>query len=73
MTLPLHDYAALTPTELGFLANAFCGFTTLGQVLDWGRGVEPPLVVDEIITQDEYTHDVLLRLPDGRYLNFDAT
>lgn len=46
---------------------------TLGDLLDWCRRHDPPLRVDEIVTQDEYTHDVLVRLDPSRWLVFDVT
>jgi len=71
--LVLHDYAGLgNPGRLA-LERAFGDFTTLQHVLDWGQEADPRIEVDEIITMDEYTHDVLVRLPDQRYLAFDTT
>ena len=29
--------------------------------------------IAQVVVQDEFTHDVLARLPDGRALVFDAT
>jgi len=29
--------------------------------------------IAQVITQDEFTHDVLVSLPDGRALAFDST
>ena len=29
--------------------------------------------IAEVVVQDEYSHDVLVDLPDGRALAFDAT
>ena len=46
---------------------------TLGDVLAWARKQTPPRSVTEIITQDEYTHDVLLSLDERSYLVFDTT
>ena len=71
--LPVHDYAAVVGAERSFIERSFTTFTTLAQVLEWGRDLEPPVVVDEIITMDEYTHDVLVKLPNARYLAFDTT
>ena len=73
MSLPLFDYATIPPEERALIERTFTSFTTLAQVLDWGRDVDPAVAVDEIITQDEYTHDVLIGLPNSRYLNFDTT
>ena len=46
---------------------------TLAEVLAWARRSTPPRQVDEIVTQDEYTHDVVLAFKGDHYLVFDAT
>jgi hypothetical protein len=46
---------------------------TLADVLRWGREQSPPRTVVEIITQDEYTHDVVMPFEGGHFLAFDAT
>ena len=46
---------------------------TLGDLMNWLRTLEPPRTVDEVITQDEYTHDVLVRLGPELVLAFDTT
>ena len=46
---------------------------TLGDVLSWARAQSPPRSVTEIITQDEYTHDVVVELQTPYYLVFDTT
>ena len=46
---------------------------TLADVLAWAGGQQPPRTVTEIVTQDEYTHDVLIALEPRLCLVFDAT
>ena len=46
---------------------------TLADVLAWARRATPPRHVEEIVTQDEYTHDVVLPWDGDRFLVFDAT
>ena len=46
---------------------------TLGDVLAWGRACTPPRTATEIITQDEYTHDVIVALEERAYLVYDTT
>ena len=46
---------------------------TLGEVLAWGRRQTPVRTVTEIVTQDEYTHDVIMALDAPHYLVFDTT
>jgi hypothetical protein len=45
----------------------------LGAVLGWLRAQDPPRTVLDIVTQDEYTHDVIVRWDDRLVLVFDAT
>lgn len=71
--LTLFDYAGLGDAARSAIERTFGGFTMLHHMLDWGRDSEPRIDVDEIITMDEYTHDVLVRLPDQQYLAFDTT
>jgi hypothetical protein len=45
---------------------------TLADVLAWGARQVPRVNVTEIVTQDEYTHDVVLPFAEF-YLSFDTT
>jgi hypothetical protein len=49
------------------------GFRTLDEVLRWGLAKTPPAQVVEVIAQDEFSVDVVLRLEDDCYLAFDST
>ena len=44
---------------------------TLEELLMWCRAVRAELV--EVIVQDEFTHDVIVREAAGTYLVFDST
>jgi len=71
--VPLIDYSGLDPAARQRLAHAVAGQTTLERALDWGCAQEPPLKVEIVITQDEYTHDVLVPFEGRRYLVYDTT
>ncbi|HKO14943.1 MAG TPA: hypothetical protein VJU87_01835 [Gemmatimonadaceae bacterium] len=45
---------------------------TLADLLAWAALQLPRIQVAEIVTQDEYTHDVVLPYASG-YLSFDTT
>jgi hypothetical protein len=45
---------------------------TLADVLDWARSRRPPRTIHEIVTQDEYTHDILVELAPRLWLAFDT-
>ena len=69
---PLIDYASLDEASRLRLAAIVASQTTLEQALDWGRTQRPAVDVESILTQDEYTHDVLIPF-EGRYLVSDTT
>ena len=72
-SIPVYDRAALPPDELRALEAAVQSLVTLADVLAWARGQMPPRTVAEIVTQDEYTHDVVLEATGLPYLVFDTT
>ena len=73
MSVPVTDYAGLRPSELTRLEQELGGLSSLERVLAWGRAQLPPRVIDDILTQDEYTHDVVIAIDEGKYLVFDTT
>jgi hypothetical protein len=46
---------------------------TLEQAFRWAITREPRLMPEDVVVQDEYTHDVFFAAGDGRYVVFDAT
>lgn len=46
---------------------------TLEDVVRWGLGQRPARLIERVVVQDEYTHDVALRWGDGVYLVYDTT
>jgi hypothetical protein len=61
------------PGEISHFQAELKDQRTLGDVLAWLRNQQPPRSVTDILTQDEYTHDVIVQWSDHRYLVFDAT
>ena len=47
-------------------------FRTLHEVVRWGFSQRPSRDVAQIVTQDEYTHDVVMWWYDGMHLVFDT-
>ena len=53
------------------LADQLASFTNLRHVLDWMKGRGLSLNDVDVIAQDEFSHDFLLRADDaGNYLSF---
>lgn len=46
---------------------------TLEQVFRWAIRRDPRFAPGDVVIQDEYTHDVIFRAPDGSVLVFDTT
>ncbi|HET9707955.1 MAG TPA: hypothetical protein VFP39_06605 [Gemmatimonadales bacterium] len=70
--IPLIDCARLDSGERDALALRIADHTTLAQALEWARTLTPPRSVASVLTQDEYTHDVLI--PYGtRWLVYDTS
>ena len=40
---------------------------------DWCLASEPPILDTEVVTQDEFTHDLIVPLRDGLFLVYDST
>ena len=69
-------FRAVDGGDAGVLQSAqdtFRAAFTLADVLAAGRAMRPPLNVSEIVTQDEYTHDVVMPFGPAHYLSFDTT
>ena len=73
--VPLHDHADLGDDIRTKLEAVVQPLRTLADVLAWARTTVPPSTIVEIITQDEYTHDVTLPLAGARplWLAYDTT
>ena len=48
-------------------------FRTLDEVLRWALAKMPPAQVADVITQDEFTSDIIIRVEEKIYLAFDST
>ncbi len=65
------DRAGLGPARLAELREQTADHTTLERVVRWGL-MRGHLIAD-VISQDEYTQDVVLPLEDNVFLVYDAT
>lgn len=59
--------------QLTALRGAVLTHTTLERAVHYWLSRQPPVDVADVVTQDEYTHDVIVQLPDGRVVVYDAT
>ena len=71
--VPVAASGSIAPDEVARFQRELRDQLTLGDVMTWLRAQSPPRTVAEILTQDEYTHDVIVEWSDKRFLAFDAT
>jgi hypothetical protein len=74
--MKISNLANVSESEFAKLANELAKHKTLGQVLTWAA-LQPkkgflPQVVAEVITQDEFTHDVVIPYKNV-FLVYDTT
>jgi len=46
---------------------------SLEQAMRWGLSKNPRITPEDVVVQDEYTHDVLFRNSENTYLVFDTS
>jgi hypothetical protein len=71
--VPLTAIEPIGSREFEELAVAIAGHWTLKTVLDWCLAQSPPVLNADVVTQDEFTHDLIVPLPSGTHLVYDST
>ena len=67
------DCAGLSAETLVAFESELPAHGTLFELMQWAAVQSPPLAVAAVITQDEYTRDLLLPWRDGLTLVYGAT
>jgi hypothetical protein len=73
MALPLADFAHLEPEEREELLRVVAEHHGLDDIFAWGRRQSPPVHPADVIKQDEFTHDVVVPFPKGRWVVYGTT
>lgn len=71
--IPFENRSALAPEALAPIAGAVAGHRTIKRAVDWLAAHDPPLTLADMVTQDEYSHDILVAYPGGLWLVYDST
>ncbi len=69
----LVDRADTDASTLAAIAAVVDKQASLAHVVQWGLTATPERMIVDVVVQDEFTHDVVLRWSDDRYLVYDAT
>ena len=72
--MEIEDRVGLDTEAMRSIEALVRGQRTLEDVVRWGLRREPPILIADVITQDEFTQDVVVPLPDGAgFLVYDTT
>lgn len=69
----IEPIANVPPATLSAIEAVVSGHKTLEDVVRWGLALQPPRLVERVVVQDEYTHDVVIRWGEGVYVVYDTT
>ncbi|HKX28215.1 MAG TPA: hypothetical protein VJ302_11005 [Blastocatellia bacterium] len=71
------NHANLSSSDLASIEKEVADHRSLPDLLNWARVQPPgtlhPQIVAGVVTQDEYTHDVIVPWGDGLVLVYDTT
>ncbi|WP_169972767.1 hypothetical protein [Tautonia rosea] len=71
-SVPIENRAGLTDPEFGPLAAELAGHATMTRALPWFSTQTPPIAPDGMVTQDEFSFDILVPFREGLYLAYDS-
>jgi hypothetical protein len=71
--IPLRDHFGLNGREREALEEIVQDHQGLDDVFRWGRQQVPPVVPEDVVMQDEFSHDVIVPWARGLYLVYDTT
>ena len=72
-SFPIENRSDLSPEDFAPIANAVVSHGSIRQALIWFLGHDPPLAPSEMVTQDEFSHDILVAYPGDTWLAYSTT
>lgn len=69
----IETMAPLPADTVASIEAVVSGHRTLEDVVRWGLAQKPPRLVERVVVQDEYTHDVVVGWAEGVFLVYDTT
>lgn len=70
---PIENRAGLVAAAFADLAATLVGHRSFKTALDWGFARTPPLVLVDVLAQDEFSHDGILSGLGDLWLVYDMT
>ena len=72
-SMPVSSAGTVSEELVQEVDGAVGSLRLLADVLEWGGRERPPARIVDVVTQDEYTHDVVVPFRGRAYLSFDTT
>jgi hypothetical protein len=73
VAFPIENRASLSPGDFARFASAAASHGSIKHVLDWLVAQSPPLAPTGMVTQDEFSHDILVAYPGELWLAYSTT
>ena len=70
---PIENRGNLAPENFERIAEKVAGHHSIKHAIDWLAGHSPPIVPSGMVTQDEFSHDILVAYAGGVWLVYDTT
>jgi len=69
----IENRANVSAREFARLADALLLHRSIKHAVDWWAEQHPPLAPAGMVTQDEFSHDILVAFPGGSWLVYDTS
>jgi hypothetical protein len=70
---PVENRANLGADDFARIVEAVAGQRSMRQAIAWFASQVPPLATADMVTQDEFSHDILVAYRGGLWLVYDST
>jgi hypothetical protein len=70
---PIENRGGLAPEDFVRIAGSLATHGSIKHAVDWLAGHNPRLSPSGMVTQDEFSHDILVAYPSGLWLVYDTT
>jgi hypothetical protein len=71
--VPVENRGALAQDEFSRLVAALSQHRSMKHAVDWLARHDPPIGPAGMVTQDEYSHDIVVAYPGGLWVVYDST
>lgn len=69
----VENRANLNPDAFRTLSNVLSHHHNMKRAVDWMAAQDPPIAPAGMVTQDEFSHDILVPAPGGLWTVYDST